>query len=51
MRLALMPQLGEYFEHLAFKGMVRARHPNLGREVPEVGSVSEVSWIAFHKIN
>lgn len=35
-----MPQLGENFEHLAFEGVVRARHPDLGWEVLEVGSVS-----------
>ena len=40
MRLSFMPQLGEHFEHLAFEGMVRTRHPDLGWKVSEVGSVS-----------
>jgi hypothetical protein len=35
-----MPQLGEYFEHLAFEGMVRAGHADLSGQVSEVGSVS-----------
>jgi len=40
MRFSSVPQLSEYFEHLAFEGMVRACHANLGGEVSEVGSVS-----------
>jgi hypothetical protein len=40
MRFSSVPQLGEHFEHLAFEGMVRAGHPDLVREVSEVGSVS-----------
>ena len=46
-----MSQFGEDLEHLAFQGVVRAYYANLGREVSEVGSVSRVSSIAFHKIN
>jgi hypothetical protein len=40
MRPAFMPQLGENVEHLALEGMVRARHPDVGWEVWEVGSLS-----------
>src|SRR5437762_14208161 len=39
MRFSSVPQLREHFEHLAFEGMVRAGHPDLVREVSEVGSV------------
>jgi hypothetical protein len=45
MRSALVPQLGENFEYLAFQGMMQARHPDLGGKVSEVGSVSWVSLI------
>ena len=44
---AFMSQLGEYFEHLAFKGMVPACHANLARKVSEGGSLSKVSSIRF----
>ena len=40
MRSSPVPQLREHFEHLAFEGMVRAGHPDLVREIVEVGSVS-----------
>ena len=40
MRFSSVPQLREHFEHLAFEGMVRPSHPDLVREVVEVGSVS-----------
>ena len=40
MRLPLISQLSENLQHLAFEGMVRAGHPDLVREVVEVGSVS-----------
>jgi hypothetical protein len=40
MGFPFVPQLSEYFEHLAFKGMVRAGHSNFSWQVPEVGSVS-----------
>ena len=40
MRFSSVPQLGEYFQHLAFEGMVRACHADLTRKVSEVGSVS-----------
>jgi hypothetical protein len=40
MRLAFIPQLGENVEPLAFKGMVRSGHPDLAREISDVGSVS-----------
>ena len=35
-----MAHLGKNVEHLAFKSMVRTYHPDSGREVSEVGSVS-----------
>jgi hypothetical protein len=35
-----MSKLGEYFEHLAFEGMVWACDANSSGEVSEVGSVS-----------
>ena len=37
---SFMTQFGEDFEHLAFEGMVRASHANLGWEVSEGGSLS-----------
>ena len=40
MRFSPVTQLREHFEHLAFEGMVRPGHPDLVREVVEVGSVS-----------
>ena len=40
MRPSFMLKLRENFEHLAFERMVRAGHPDLVREVVEVGSVS-----------
>jgi hypothetical protein len=47
MRPAFMPQLGEHFEHLAFKGMVLACHANLAGKVSEGESLSKVSSIRF----
>jgi RNA-directed DNA polymerase len=35
MRLSSMPQLGEYFEHLAFEGMVSTCDPNAFGKVLE----------------
>jgi hypothetical protein len=40
MRFSFVPQPGEDVEHLAFQGMVRTRHPYLGWQVLEVGSLS-----------
>jgi hypothetical protein len=40
MRSALMPKLGEHFEHLAFEGMVWTCHANLAGKVSEGGSLS-----------
>jgi hypothetical protein len=39
MRPAIVPQLGENFEHLAFQGMMRTGDMDLGGEVSEAGSV------------
>jgi hypothetical protein len=39
MRFSFVPQLSEHFEHLAFKGVVRACDANFSGELSEGGSV------------
>jgi hypothetical protein len=40
MGLSFMSQLTEHFQHQTIEGMVRTRHPDVGWEISEVGSVS-----------